>query len=141
MGRLMSHDAHHQTSNASSVDRPLSPHLTIYKPQISSMLSIAHRLSGVALFVGLLFFVWYLVLSTYHGVEAFAFLTNSILGRFIMFLWSLAMYYHLYNGIRHLFWDAGMGYELTTMRKTGWLTIILTLVSTLITWALVLGSY
>ena len=105
-----------------SSNRPLSPHLQVYRPQITSMLSILHRLTGVALAVGTLLLTYWLVAAA-SGPEAFAGaqgLIGSFLGRLLLFGWSFALFYHLCNGIRHLFWDAGKGFDLPTVVRSGW---------------------
>lgn len=121
--------------------RPLSPHLTIYKPQMSSVLSIMHRLTGVGLFVGALLLVWWIVGGVYSsfnpGVMLWAF-WGSIIGKGFLFLWSMAIFYHLLNGIRHLFWDVGMGFTVSTADKTGMLVLVGTVILTLLSWFLAL---
>jgi succinate dehydrogenase / fumarate reductase cytochrome b subunit len=123
-----------------STERPLSPHLQIYKPQISSTLSILHRATGIALSAGTLLLVYWLV-SAAAGPEAFATaqgLVGSILGRILLFGWSFALFYHLGNGIRHLAWDAGWGFELPVMHRTGWAVVIFAVAMTLIAWIVAL---
>jgi succinate dehydrogenase / fumarate reductase cytochrome b subunit len=123
-----------------SHDRPLSPHLQIYRWQITSVLSILHRLSGVALAVGTLVLVYWLIAAAI-GVEQFAtaqMLVGSVLGRLLLFGWSLALFYHLANGIRHLFWDMGAGFELATVTRSGWAVLVATLALTLAAW---IGGY
>jgi succinate dehydrogenase / fumarate reductase cytochrome b subunit len=102
-------------------ERPLSPHLQIYRPQITSVLSIAHRLTGVALTFGTLLLTWWLVSAAY-GPDAFAdaqaFLA-SLLGQLLLWAFTFALFYHLGNGIRHLAWDFGWGFELSQLRASG----------------------
>ncbi len=91
--------------------RPLSPHLQIYKPQSSSVLSILHRITGVFLSLGsLLLAVWIFAAAyderLYDSLGGFF---RSLIGTLALIAWSGAFYYHLCNGIRHLFWDAGKG--------------------------------
>lgn len=102
-------------------NRPLSPHLQIYKPQLTSVLSIVHRLTGVALVVGTLPFVYWLV-ALAGGSDSFASaqaLFGSVVGQLILLPWVFALFYHLCNGIRHLFWDIGLGFELKTLYSSG----------------------
>jgi succinate dehydrogenase / fumarate reductase cytochrome b subunit len=117
-------------------NRPLSPHLQIYRPQISSVLSILHRITGVALAVGSLLLVYWIIAAAV-GPEAFAQaqgLIGSFLGRLLLFGWTYALFFHLVNGIRHLFWDMGWGFELKTMAITGWIAVIAAVLLTLIAW-------
>ena len=118
-------------------NRPLSPHLQVYRPQLTSVLSITHRLTGVALAVGTLLLVWWLVAAA-SGPEAYATVQGflgSIIGRLMLFGWTLALFYHLSNGIRHLFWDAGYGLELKSAYASGWLVLLSAAVLTLVAWA------
>ena len=100
---------------------PLSPHLTVYRPQWTSMTSIAHRVSGVGLTFGSILIVWWL-LAAATGPEYFAFvdgLMTSWIGNLVMLGMTFALAYHLCNGIRHLFWDAGYGFDLDRAEMTG----------------------
>ncbi len=104
-------------------ERPLSPHLMIYRPQLTSVLSITHRLTGVALVAGTALLTWWLVAAAL-GPGAFEVVQAVLghwLGRLVLLGWTYALFYHLCNGIRHLFWDAGYGFELPTLYATGWL--------------------
>lgn len=103
-------------------NRPLSPHLQIYKPQITSMLSILHRVTGVGLTLGAMLVVWWL-LAAATGPDYFAFvdgLLTSWIGTLVMLGSAWALCYHLANGIRHLVWDLGFGFELDTVTKSGY---------------------
>lgn len=120
----------------SSPQRPLSPHLQIYRWQYTSVLSILHRITGVGLAVGTLLLVYWLV-ATAAGPDAFATaqaFIGSILGRVLLFGWTVALFYHLANGIRHLLWDAGRGFELRTAYASGWAVVIATAALSLIAW-------
>ena len=116
--------------------RPLSPHLQVYSWQLTSMMSIGHRASGIALSCGtFLILVWVLTLSL--GPEIFNQVNHYIthwFGQLILFGFSLALVYHLLNGIRHLCWDAGKGYELESVYKSGYSVIILTIILTTSIW-------
>ena len=117
-------------------NRPLSPHLQVYRPQLTSMLSILHRITGVALGIGTLLLVYWLVAlslgpAAYADAEA---VIGSFLGRLLIFGWSLALFYHLCNGIRHLFWDAGYGFELETAYRSGWIVMVASLALTVLAW-------
>jgi succinate dehydrogenase / fumarate reductase, cytochrome b subunit len=101
-------------------ERPLSPHLGIYRWQWTMALSILHRITGVALAVGTLLLVYWLWAAASGQATYFRanLVIGSWIGRLLLFGWTLALFYHLFNGIRHLFWDAGKGFEL----RTGWLS-------------------
>ena len=117
-------------------NRPLSPHLQVYRPQMTSVLSFGHRATGVALAAGTLLLVYWLV-AVASGAEAYETarsLIGSWFGRLCLFGWSLALFYHLCNGIRHLFWDAGMGYDLATAQRSGLAVLAGTAILTLVTW-------
>jgi len=119
-------------------NRPLSPHLQVYRPQITSVLSILHRITGVVLAVGSLLLVYW-ILAAAVGPEAFATaqsLIGSFIGRLLLFGWTFALFFHLANGIRHLFWDMGRGFELKTVSVTGWTVVLAALLLTSIAWAL-----
>ncbi len=125
------------------VARPLSPHLQIYRPQLTSVLSITHRATGVALAVGTLLLVWWLIAAA-TGPEEYAVVQtvmSSWIGRLLLLGWTVALFYHLCNGIRHLFWDAGYGFELRTTYISGWLVILATLALTALTWVWGLSAH
>src|SRR3546814_2728772 len=120
----------------SSSQRPLSPHLQVYRPQITTTLSILHRATGIALAVGTLLLTWWLVAAA-AGPEAFATaqgFIGSIIGRLLLFGWTFTLFYHLCNGIRHLAWDAGYGYEIETTTLTGWIVVAASVELNLIAW-------
>ncbi len=121
-----------------SYPRPLSPHLQIYKPQLTSVLSITHRATGIALAIGVIPLVHWLW-AIGEGPEAYEFavwLYGSWLGFICLFGWSVCFFYHLANGIRHLCWDAGYGLELKETYLTGWLVLAFTVLATFLSWAL-----
>jgi succinate dehydrogenase / fumarate reductase cytochrome b subunit len=112
--------------------RPLSPHLQVYRPQLTSVLSILHRITGAALSIGSVLLVYWLIAAA-SGPEAYEHaqaVLGSMLGQLLLFLWTWALFYHLCNGIRHLFWDAGYGFEMEHVYKSGravvWASVILT---------------
>lgn len=118
--------------------RPLSPFMIgpYYKPQLTSVLSILHRITGVALAIGLLFLVYWLVAAA-SGPDTYAHaqgVLGSILGQLFLFLWTWALFYHLGNGIRHLAWDAGYGLEIPSVYKSGKVVVIASVVLTFVTW-------
>ncbi len=121
-----------------STPNPLSPHLTIYRPQLTSMLSIVHRITGVALTLGGLLICYWLI-AVLAGPEHFEnahSLFNSPIGRVTLFGWSWATLYHLSNGIRHLFWDLGLGFSIRTTYRTGYLMVFSSLLFTVALWIL-----
>ena len=115
--------------------RPTSPHLTIYKKQISSVLSIFHRISGAALFVSMMIFVWYFIFLIYSKLSpCLLSILEYKITKITLVAISLAVFYHLCTGIRHLFWDIGIGFNLPIMHKTGYTAIICCVIFTLIFW-------
>lgn len=121
-------------------ERPLSPHLMIYKPQLTSIMSITHRITGAALAMGSLLVVWWVVaLAT--GPAHYAFVQavlTSVLGQLVLFGFTVAIYYHLSNGIRHLFWDFGYNLSIKGVHRSGYMVLVSTVVLTAVTWSLVL---
>ena len=118
------------------VKRPLSPHLGVYKWQVSNTLSILHRATGVFLSIGALALVAWIV-SAASGPEDYASVQSflaSWFGLLLLFGFSAAFFYHLGNGIRHLFWDAGYGFEKEFARLSGWFTFLAAAVVTLLFW-------
>lgn len=117
-------------------NRPLSPHLQVYRPQVTSVLSITHRLTGLVLVLAAMLLTYWLASAAY-GPEAFA-RAQAILetwpGRLVLFGFTFALFYHLCNGIRHLGWDAGRGFDLPVLRLTGVLVVICSLTLSLGSW-------
>ncbi|MET0574892.1 MAG: succinate dehydrogenase, cytochrome b556 subunit [Mesorhizobium sp.] len=116
--------------------RPLSPHLTIYKPQITMMMSIVHRITGGALYFGTLLVAWWLIAAA-TSQEYFDFVSwiyGSWIGRLVLFGYTWALMHHMMGGIRHLVWDTGVGLEKHTASKIGWATLISSIVLTLLIW-------
>lgn len=118
------------------VHRPLSPHLQVYRPQLTSVLSILHRATGIALSVGVLYLtVWVVCASgSYETYAKFQAFNGSIVGRLVLGGWLFSMFFHLFNGIRHLFWDAGRGFELKTARLSGMFVLAATAAATILVW-------
>ncbi len=121
--------------------KPTSPHLQIYRWNISSLTSIMHRFTGVALYIALIIIAWGVFYYTYNtnqqsaAIHCDCFLTKLI---YIVFCGaiisaSFCLYYHFCNGIRHLFWDVGKGFKLKTAKNTGYLVILLALFLTILT--------
>lgn len=122
------------------MQRPLSPHLQIYRRQVQMMTSITHRATGIALAVGSLAVVWGLVAvaSGEADFNRFKSLVGSPLGLFLMLGWSWSLFYHLCNGIRHLLQDAGLGFEIPQFVRSSWLSVIGSIVLTVLAWAYIL---
>ena len=118
--------------------RPLSPHLQVYRPQLTSVLSILHRITGMALVFGLLLLTWWLIAAA-AGPEAFgvaqAFL-GSWFGLLVLFGLSLALFYHLCNGVRHLIWDSGYLLEIEGVYRSGWVMLGAAVALTIVAWAI-----
>ncbi|MBT4921983.1 MAG: succinate dehydrogenase, cytochrome b556 subunit [Rickettsiales bacterium] len=124
--------------------RPISPHITIYKPQITSVLSILHRISGVLLYAGLLLLAWIVISAAFIDVifaqgflDVAVTLFSSVVGKCLLFIWILALNYHAVNGIRHLAWDMGVGLSKEAVTRSGIISIICALVFTAISWTLI----
>ena len=118
--------------------RPLSPHLQVYRLPFPALLSISHRATGVVLAAGSLVLVYWLA-AIASGPEAFAgaqALLGTIPGRILLLVITFSLFYHLGNGIRHLFWDAGLGFESRTVHASGVVVVAAAIVLTLIAWAL-----
>lgn len=121
-----------------SHSRPLSPHLQIYRFSLHMAMSISHRITGVALAVGTLLVLYWLAAAA-HGPEAYetaAGFLGSWFGYLLIFGWSVALFYHLCNGIRHLIWDAGQLFEIEQIRKSGIVVLAATAVLTVLAWIL-----
>lgn len=116
--------------------RPLSPHISIYRWPITMALSILHRMTGVAMSLGLIVLVSWLF-DVASGPEAYAVFESamgSLLGMILLVGWSFAFFYHLCNGVRHLVWDTGRGMEVETANRSSWIVLIMTLILTAAFW-------
>jgi succinate dehydrogenase / fumarate reductase, cytochrome b subunit len=116
----------------STDNRPLSPHIGIYRWQITMVMSILHRLTGVWLSIGTLALIYWLIAivsgpDTYIAAQA---LFGSWLGQALLWTWTFSLFYHLCNGIRHLFWDIGRGFEIRTFYITGYCVWLISLALT-----------
>jgi succinate dehydrogenase / fumarate reductase cytochrome b subunit len=120
----------------SNGDRPLSPHLEIYAWQWTMALSILHRASGVGLAAGTVILVWWL-LALADGAASFDLVQSVIahwFGMLCLWGWTWAVFYHLLNGIRHLAWDVGLGFELDTARNSGYVVFAASAMLTVLAW-------
>tara|TARA_B100002052_G_scaffold232461_1_gene215380 strand:+ start:500 stop:871 length:372 start_codon:yes stop_codon:yes gene_type:complete len=120
-------------------NRPLSPHLSIHKKVLTALFSIFHRITGIGLSLGsLLISIWYLLLSLGPDYYVyFEFFSGSILFKLTLLIWTVGIFYHLFNGCRKLYWSFGIGMELSTVYLSGYIVLFLTLISTIIVWLLV----
>ena len=120
----------------SQFGRPTSPHLSIYRPTITMMMSIAHRITGAALYVGMVLVVWWL-LAAASGPNAYATVQGfmgSIIGRLILVGFTWALMHHTLGGIRHFIWDMGYGFGPSEREWLAWATLIGSLALTLLIW-------
>jgi succinate dehydrogenase / fumarate reductase cytochrome b subunit len=123
------------------VNRPLSPHLQVYRLPLLAILSILHRATGVALSVGALYLATWVMYAA-SNPKAYAMFQGfnaSIVGKIILGGWLFSAFYHLFNGIRHLFWDAGYGFELKDADRSAWIVLGLSGVATVLSWIVGLG--
>ena len=121
-------------------DRPLSPHLSVYRWPVTMVTSILHRASGIAMAAGFIVLVAWLF-GAASGPEVYAvFLgaANTLIGKLFLIGWSWAFFYHLSNGIRHLVWDSGRGFEKSQATASSWIVIIGSLVLTAAFWGIAL---
>lgn len=125
-----------------SRERPLSPHLQVYRWEVQMVTSILHRTTGVILVLGSLLIVWALLALAAGPQEwsEFSRFTRSPLGFLILFGWSWALSFHLINGIRHLVQDAGWGYQVESFIRSSWVSVIGSLVLTALIWLIAMAQ-
>ena len=119
-------------------ERPLSPHLQIYKPLLTMMMSIVHRITGGALYFGTLLLVWWLIAAA-AGPNAYAsvqWFMETLLGRLILFGYTWALIHHMLGGFRHFMWDLGHGFEKEFSTKLAIANIIASLCLTVLVWVI-----
>lgn len=123
--------------------RPISPHLSVYKLQLTSGLSILHRFTGAYLYLGLIVLSWVLFVSVYfpyiiaNYIECVqSSLILRIITKMMLIAWAFSLFYHLLNGIRHLFWDVGKGLDLDSAYLSGKFVISLAIILTIFCWVL-----
>ena len=120
-------------------NRPLSPHLSIHKKVLTALFSIFHRITGIGLSMGsILITIWFLMISL--GPNYFVYfeiISKNIIFKFVLLIWTIGVFYHLYNGCRKLYWSLGIGMDLTTVYRSGYIVLFLTIISTIAVWALV----
>lgn len=127
------------SASASRRGRPLSPFLSVYRWPVTMLTSIVHRVTGVGLAGGALLLAWWLI-ATAAGPNAyatFAAVAGSWFGKLVLFGFTWAIVYHLLNGVRHLVWDFGFGFEKARAERTGIIVIALSVIVTIAIWALV----
>jgi succinate dehydrogenase / fumarate reductase cytochrome b subunit len=125
------------TSRTQPHERPLSPHLTIYKlPLTAAIMSITHRITGVLIAVGLVVFVAWLWIAAYcpKSYAPFVEILTSWCGQTVLAGWTLAFFYHLLNGVRHLFWDMGEGLDLPAAHRSGLIVLVGSVLLTFFIW-------
>ena len=114
------------------IERPLSPHLQVYRPPINMTMSIIHRLTGVALYFGTILLAWWLTAAA-TGPAYFSYVSGvfgSLPGRVVLIGYTWALLHHMLGGLRHFLWDTGRGFDLTTVDRLSWGTIILSVLLT-----------
>lgn len=118
--------------------RPLSPHLQIYHPALTMAMSIAHRITGAALYFGTLLLAWFLIAVAAGGgvYDSAAYFLNSFAGKLILFAFTWALFHHLLGGIRHAIWDTGRGFEHPLREWLAQATLIGGIVLTLLVWGI-----
>lgn len=117
-------------------NRPLSPFLQVYRLHLTMVLSGLHRITGFFLVIGSFLLVyWYLAVAAGgHTYATMAWLYGSVIGQLALFGWTFCLFYHLCNGIRHLFWDAGIGFPHEVARVTGQAVVVASVALTVLTW-------
>ena len=132
-----------RSSEGKLVQRPLSPHLQVYKWPVSMALSIGHRISGVGLAIGTLLMTWWLVAAALSdgAFAAVQGVLSSVIGVLALMAWTAALIFHLFSGIRHLIWDIGLGFDNRSYRTSGWTIVVAVVAVTLIVWAVGLAVW
>ena len=117
-------------------NRPLSPHLSIHKRVLTAVFSIFHRISGIGLSVGaLLISIWFFLISS--GPQFYVYfelISKNILFKLVLLVWTIGIFYHLFNGCRKLYWSFGIGMDLSQVYRSGYVVLFLTIISTLGVW-------
>ena len=139
-------DTSDKTVNGEIHQRPLSPHIQIYRWTLTMFLSILHRATGVALYAGTLLLVWWLMAAA-TGPEAFALfqgVAGSWIGRLVLFGYTWALFHHMFGGIKHFIWDTGAGFELSAVEWISRGATVIPILLTLISWVLaykIMGAF
>jgi succinate dehydrogenase / fumarate reductase cytochrome b subunit len=121
---------------ARAAARPTAPHLQVYRWPVTMATSILHRVTGVGLAFGTVLLAWWLVAASMgpDAYQSFAEIAEGIFGRLVLFGFTLALVFHALNGVRHLFWDAGMGFDMKSANRSGIIVFGLTIFATLMAW-------
>lgn len=116
--------------------RPLSPHLSVYRFTMTMAMSIAHRISGAALYGGVLLLTWFLIAASADAemFSVFAGFIQSFVGRLVLFGFTWALFHHLIGGVRHIVWDSGYGLDAPLRDQMAWATLILGFALTIVVW-------
>lgn len=132
-----------RNSDGKLVRRPMSPHIQVYKWPLSMVLSIEHRVTGVGVSIGTLLLTWWLVAaaSSDYAFDRVQWFLGSGLGLLLLFGWTAALLFHFFQGVRHLGWDAGYGFNDGEYNTTGWAVVIATVVCTVLIWVVGLATW
>jgi succinate dehydrogenase / fumarate reductase cytochrome b subunit len=127
-----------ETTSAPRRARPLSPHLGIYRVTMTMAMSIAHRITGVGLYAGVLLLAWFLIAASSDAAAfaVFSAFIHSIIGRLILFGFTWALFHHMLGGVRHTLWDSGYGLEAPMRDQLAWATLIGGFALTIVIWAI-----
>jgi succinate dehydrogenase / fumarate reductase, cytochrome b subunit len=131
-----------QSRQGARPNRPLSPHIQIYKPLINMVMSIVHRMTGAALYLGTLLLAWWLIAAAV-GPDYFNYVSSWFAwwpGKFVLIGYTWALLHHMLGGLRHFLWDTGRGYDLATIDQLSWGSLIISLVATGLIWTTVAYS-
>lgn len=118
--------------------RPMSPHLSVYRLTMTMAMSMAHRISGLALYAGVLLLAWFLLAASTDAptFAVFSGFIGSFFGRLILFLFTWALFHHLVGGIRHVIWDEGYGLDAPLRDQMAWATLLGGIVLTILAWVI-----
>ena len=132
-----------RNSEGKLVRRPLSPHLQVYRWPVSMAMSILHRVTGVALAVGTLMLTWWLIAAASSDpvFDQAQWFLGSPAGLLLLFGWSVALIFHFFSGIRHLVWDAGIGFDAPAYNTSGWAVLVATAIGTVLVWVIGLAVW
>ena len=132
-----------RVENMANDSRPLSPHLQVYRWQVTMLLSILHRVTGFGLAVGALLVTWWLMAAVMgeKNFSDFHAFTHSVVGKLMLFGWLWSFAFHFMNGIRHLIWDTGRGFTIKQAANSAWFVLIASTICALATWCEAAGGH